>query len=363
MTTKRAVTSGIGARTVAKLAGELRQLIQKEELEPGSFMPTERELSTKYRMGKMTTRRALKLLETEGLVVAVPRQGYRILGRAGDPDKGSPLAFISTGPIVGGKTAGLMEAIQRVAARRGWGLLVIDSTGRTAGEIMQQLRTARACGAILGTIDRDLLRLIREAGIPAIADDAWPDDVDIDVVTQDGFRGGMLGTAWLISQGHKRIAFLGLDVADARPQIVERYSGFLGTMARAKVAPAAVITAASAEEAEVAASLLLSRADRPTGIVAPWRDEALGVLRAAQRLGLVAGRDFDLVGWCTQENYENDWRAVLAGGPIPPVVTWSVVEGAETMIARLEQRRKNPNLPTIHLRIPVRLRFCCAKPV
>ena len=356
MTTQGA-TGGFGARTVARLAGDLRQLVSQGKFLPGAFMPTERELSTQHAMAKMTTRRALKLLESEGLITAVPRQGYRVLGRAGDPNKGAPLAYVVASMSAEAGAKGLMEWIQRAAARRHWGVLTISGEGRTAGELMEQLRAAHVSGVILGVIDREFYRMVGEAGIPAIADDAWPDDVDIDVVTQDGFHGGMVSTAWLLSRGHRRIAFFGPDVAGSRPQVVERYSGCIGTLAQTGLTPACIVRVADEREAEQKAVELLSRADRPTGIVAPWRHVAAGVLRAVRRLNLTLGKDLDMVGWCTRERFPSDWIEALAGGPVPPAAVWSVEEAARTTIARLEQRRSNPKLPTIHLRIPVRLCF------
>jgi len=41
---------------------------------------------------------------------------------------------------------------------------------------------------------------------------------------------------------------------------------------------------------------------------------------------------------------------------VPPAVTWSVATMAEIAVARLEERRTRRDLPTIHLRIPTRLR-------
>jgi DNA-binding LacI/PurR family transcriptional regulator len=174
---------------------------------------------------------------------------------------------------------------------------------------------------------------------------------------QDGFRGGMVAASWLVSRGRRRIAFLGPPVAGARPQIVERYSGALGALARAGLELPETVRLAGDAEAEARAAELLSRPDRPTGVLALWRGIAVGTVRAARRLGLVIGQDLDIVGWSTAESYETGFRQVLSGGEVPPAVVWSVRELAETAVARLEQRRKNPGLPTIHLRIPVRLKF------
>ena len=345
-----------------KLAARLGSAITAGRYPMGTYLPGERELAAGFRVASMTARRALKILERDGLVAAEPRKGYRVLARSADPDKGAPLAYVLPRPSEwqgarDGRISPVMHEMQQAAGRRGWSLLVVEPGGLTSGEVMEQLRVARVCGVVLGAIDAELLARIREAGIAVIADDAWPEDADADAVMQDGFRGGMLAASWLTGRGHRRVAFLGPQVAGARPQIVERYSGALGALARAGLPWPETAWVSSEAEAEARAFEMLGRPDRPTGVLALWRDIAVGAVRAARRLGLVLGKDLDLVGWCTEENYEAGFRSVLAGGEVPPAVVWSVRELAETAVARLEQRRRNQGLPTIHLRIPVKLMF------
>ena len=344
------------------MAAKLESAITAGRFASGVYLPPERDLAVAHGVAPMTARRALKILERGGLIVAEPRRGYRVLGRANDPAKGAPIAYVLPGSAgeraaADGFSAPVLNELQRASARNGWSLLAVDPEGRTDAEVIEQLRVGRACGVILGAINRELLARIREAGIPVITDDAWPEDVEVDAVMQDGFRGGMVAASWLVSRGHRRIAFLGPPVTGARPQIVERYSGALGALARAGLERPETVRAAGDADAEAKAVELLSRPDRPTGILALWRDIAVGTVRAARRLGLVIGQDLDIVGWSTQERYEAGFRQVLSGGEVPPAVVWSVRELAETAVARLEQRRKNPGLPTIHLRIPVRLMF------
>jgi DNA-binding LacI/PurR family transcriptional regulator len=106
-----------------------------------------------------------------------------------------------------------------------------------------------------------------------------------------------------------------------------------------------------------AARALLSRPDRPTALLALWRDMALDAARAARELGLVVGRDLEIVGWCAEEQYERDYAAQFAGGPVPAAVVWSIATLAETAVARLLERRANPNLPAMRINIQTSLRL------
>jgi GntR family transcriptional regulator len=57
-----------GLPLYAQLAGVLRELINGEELEPGSRLPSEPELVARYGVSRATSAKALDVLEREGLV-------------------------------------------------------------------------------------------------------------------------------------------------------------------------------------------------------------------------------------------------------------------------------------------------------
>ncbi|MHC4917592.1 MAG: hypothetical protein ACYTGB_19120, partial [Planctomycetota bacterium] len=88
-----------------------------------------------------------------------------------------------------------------------------------------------------------------------------------------------------------------------------------------------------------------------------WRDRALTLARAARELGLKIGRDLHLVGWCLEERYAEAWVPEFEGEPVAPAVTWSARTLGETAMARLAERRENPDLPALRVKIPVSLRL------
>jgi hypothetical protein len=69
----------------------------------------------------------------------------------------------------------------------------------------------------------------------------------------------------------------------------------------------------------------------------------------------VLGRDVHVVGWCPQEIYETDYAKHFNGDPIPPTITWSVREMAETALARLSERRSRPDLPAVCIKVTAKL--------
>ena len=100
----------------------------------------------------------------------------------------------------------------------------------------------------------------------------------------------------------------------------------------------------------------LAGPDRPTAVIALWRPEAIAAGRAAARLGLVIGRDLDIVGWVAEENYP-EFVTAFPEGQVPAAVTWRLRSLAEAVMARLAERRRRPNLPAMRMVVETRLRL------
>ncbi len=361
MTTARAGRSPGGRHAAASLADILRADIRAGEILPGRYLPSERELSRERGIAKMTVRRALKLLEQEGLVSAEPRQGYRVLEPAPAPGKGVPVAFV-VAPHEADRFASLnshrlmLSEFQRGAARRGWALLAVGSEKFNYDDVMEQLESGRIRGALLGSCDGLMLKRAAKAGVPALTVEFWQEGSGVDSVVQDGFGGGLLAASHLLSRGHQRFGWLGLDVRDGNNLVVDRYSGALGGLARKGMSFSREAAGLNTEDdMERAARELLTGSDRPTAIFALWQSATAGLARAARDMGLTPGRDFDLVGWANEENYEMSFKNLFEPGDLPAAIVWRVSHMAETALGRLEERWTRPDLPAIQLRIPTRL--------
>jgi LacI family transcriptional regulator len=329
----------------------------------GQFLPSERQLVSTHGWSGKTVRRALKILESEALIVAESRRGYRVVARALDPDKGCPLAFVVSNPRGIGTEyfyRRIQGELQVAAGRRGWSLLGVGAEGKTPGEIAEQLQTARACGVIVDSVNPVLLELFGRIGIPVVMVDAWLAGAAFDAVIQDSFAGGLLAVSHLIERGHRRIGFLGHALAGADLQVIERYCGVVGGMLRAGlVLPGEMIAEGPFGNPAgmlQAARELLSRPNRPEAVLALWQGATVAVARAARELGLVVGRDFEMVGWSTTEDYESEFLPNFPEGNVPAAVVWSVADLAETCIGVLMQRRAGPRMPTALTRIPMRVK-------
>ena len=350
---------GSSGRVSAELFGELHRKIVSGKLAPGQYLPTVRELSTSHELARKTVNAVLKKLEAAGLVTAEARKGYRVLARAADPDLGCPLAYVAdlreTPEQWRPFHQELLSAFQGAAARRGWTLLGVGSQGRDREAVMRQLLAARACGLIVDAVDAEIVKAIGEAGLPAVAVDAWEHDLAIDSVVQDSHQGGVRAAGFLAEKGHQRIGWFGPTAWSAHSRA--RLGGMLaGLLEAGRQIDPALICAAPRDDSARQARELLSRPDRPAGIVSLYLETAMQLIRTARELGLRVGRDLDLVGWCTEEQYTRDWLPLFGNESPAPCVVWSPRLMAELAVDRLEARRRNPRLAPVRISVPVELR-------
>jgi LacI family transcriptional regulator len=343
----------------ADLAAVLREEINGGAIAVGATLAPVKELAARHGVCPETARRAAKLLESEGLVAAHARQGFRVLARANDPARGLPVAFVVSGVEKAEQWDGLYQSLfaclQKAAAARGWPIPAVGPGSRSSRDVMQQLQDCRVCGVVLDSMTPDLLAEFDRVRLPVVMMDSWDSEMRLDAVVQDSFQGALLATQHLISRGHTRIGWLGKISQSVQSQ--ERFGGVAAALAAPglKARPACMLDTPG-DKTAAAARALLSRPDRPTGVLGLWHDAALELVRAAQELKLKPGRDVEIVGWCAEELYESWYCGLFAGAPVPTTMVWSMAQLARLTIARLAERRAFPALDPALIKVPVRCR-------
>jgi GntR family transcriptional regulator, arabinose operon transcriptional repressor len=343
----------------AWVAGELRRGIVAGNIPAGQPLPSTKQLGSEYGVSSETARRAAKQLEAEGLLESHPRHGFRVLARANDPDRGLPIAFIVSAVDQSGLWGEfhrmLFAGLQQAAQERGWALLAIGAGRRTPHDVMAQLRDCRACGIVLDSMNKPLLDAVAKMGLPAVMMDSWESDMRLDAVVQDSFQGALLAVRHLVERGHKRIGWLGRTTDSAVAQ--ERFGG---TVAGIAAAGLPILTEflqdTPAGSEQQVAHKMLSRRDRPTGLLGLWQDPAVQLVSTADDLGLKLGRDVDVVGWTSEESYPQ-YTAQFKTGLVPPIMVWSIADLARMAIERLAARRLNPALTPVLVKLPARLKI------
>lgn len=143
----------------------------------------------------------------------------------------------------------------------------------------QALLTAR--GISLVTVDA---ATVTDTGLPSVGATNW--------------AGGLAATQHLIDLGHRRIGHI--TGSQAKVWSRAREHGYRAALSGAGIEtdPSLIVEGALTREGGPEGALhLLDRADRPTAVFANTDLEALGVLWAAQALGLRVPEDVSLVGF------------------------------------------------------------------
>ncbi|MEN6532524.1 MAG: LacI family DNA-binding transcriptional regulator [Bryobacteraceae bacterium] len=176
-----------------------------------------------------------------------------------------------------------------------------------------------------------------------------------DVVFVDDIRGAYEATAYLVSLGHRNIAYVGDTVL---PWFQRTQRGYSQAMTDAGLGPR--LASMHAEEREVGyltAKSLLTQEDRPTAIFAGTDTTAEGACRAARDLGLRIPEDISICG-------SNNTEAHLLHPPLTTVQCFPEEIGRQ-LIEMALQRVAEPKAPPQQVTVPTRLikRESCVPPV
>jgi LacI family transcriptional regulator, galactose operon repressor len=143
-------------------------------------------------------------------------------------------------------------------------------------------------------------RRLAAAGVPLVLiDRAHP---TLPAITVDDVAGGRLAAEHLLALGHRDMAFLGDEAQNAFgfDSSANRQEGFAAALAEAghELRPERVILRRHGREAARAAAMeLLASGERPSAIFATSDMQAIGVLEAAQELGLRVPEDVSVIGF------------------------------------------------------------------
>jgi LacI family transcriptional regulator len=147
----------------------------------------------------------------------------------------------------------------------------------------------------------DVARLVR-SDVPIVFIDAHENTDGLPRVLGDDVAGGTLATQHLLDLGHHRIGFVGdaFDNPFGFTSSRDRFEGYRRALASAGLEAAdqpVFLGSHGRYEARDLAARMLVQSDRPTAIFAASDTQALGVLAAAQDLGLHVPDDLSVIGY------------------------------------------------------------------
>lgn len=288
----------------------LKAAIDSGEYAPGVRLPSEFDLVSSYGASRVTVSRALKELQMGGYVerragsgtyVRVTTTRYHTFGLL-IPDLGQTEIFE---PICQGMVAAEKDQHHVLIWARS--LTSADSTVEDAREVCSRLIASQVSGIffapIEGTplkqeINQTVVSMMNEARIPIVLLDRdivdYPERSAFDVVGIDNRRAGCVATQHLLSQGCRRIAFIGRQ--HLAPSCVARSLGYREAITNADKQVAAPMCEQLDPTDSVAVDKMLKRFN-PDGTVCSNDRTAALLMRTMSDLGVSMPGDIRVVGF------------------------------------------------------------------
>jgi DNA-binding LacI/PurR family transcriptional regulator len=306
-------------------------------LKPGSRLPSEQDLASRFTVARTTVRSVLEQLEREHLIQPSRGRGSRrLVSTALDTPEGSILAetviILNDGPTADeeprtfGRESSVHGSVLEELARANRHALSLQAS-RLSEEQIRRLCADRPCGvvalnaAVRSPKGRAALGLLRENGIPIVA---YGDSAEVpgsDAVVSDHAQGSFEVTRWLLQRGRRRILpvwQLDTEDFDQQPRwLAQRLAGYERAMREADAEPLPPLvyrqltlwpidTAERFEQhARLATGYLveyLHRAKAIDALLAVSDQVAFFVSAALRRLGLEPHKEVLVAG------YDNSWR-------------------------------------------------------
>ncbi len=219
---------------------DLRRGIQDGSYPPGSRLPSEKELSEKYNVSRITSKKSLEMLADENLITRKPGKGSYVLGD-GDPTEVLQekketegrrhlvgVVMDAFGPAFGCE---MLMGIEYECRKRGYDMFFKC----TYGDMEEENRAIRSLvelgveGIILmcvqgETYNAEIMKLALQ-GFPMVLVDRKLKGLPIPFVGTDNYRAAKELTNYLIEEGHRRICFLSQSLRRIT-SVTERFEGY-----------------------------------------------------------------------------------------------------------------------------------------
>ena len=300
-------------------------------------LPTEAQLCQVHGVSLVTVRRALQILEHEGLVDRVRRRGT-FIRRPSATQRASARGMSVAINIEGGEQAHSFRRLQILGATRflarHHASLVVRPEPQGVPELpgfLDGLVRSRIAGLLFYGFNTDEVRAVAELSgrrsLPTVLINVRADDLDLDYVTCSNGTGGRLAADYLLDLGHRRGAFLytygGRMAHDLSTR--ERWQGFRDRMASA--GGQAFCVATWQGEAGPPMERLLARLHETTAVFCANDSIAAQLQHALLGRGLRIPEDISVIG------FDNNVD-VCGHAPVPMT---TIAQPAREMGARAAQ--------------------------
>ncbi len=194
-----------------------------------------------------------------------------------------------------------LEKLSRTLKERGYNIMVFMAANHAADvdAVVNDLLDHQVDGIILASVSMSsvLTERLKQEGVPLILFNRGHSDNSLSSVTSTNFAGGQKVAEFLVAGGHKRIAHIsGWQKASTGR---DRQAGFLAGLAKAGMAPFAVVDGLFSRDAAAAATRsLFSESETPDAIFVGNDHMAFATMEVIEReLGLSIPGDVSVVGY------------------------------------------------------------------
>jgi GntR family transcriptional regulator of arabinose operon len=276
-----------------KIYQELYDLIQSGVLAPDSKVPTEKELSEKYQVSRITSKRALTELEQNNLIYRIQGSGSFVRKQVPSQTKGKVLFIL---PFANDLSLGnFTEGIYPMMQEKGFELMLtpVDYLEQTTAEALTEEFDGMIYYASNTSSNYDLLFELAAQQFPVVTLDKTLHEFAFPAVLADNFEGGQLATEHLLALGHQRIGYIFGD--QHHPQSVrQRYLGYVDQL-QSNQAP--FRTKLDDSQALLASAVAYIQENQLTAAVCENDLIAIELIRQLRQVGYQIPTDFSVIGF------------------------------------------------------------------
>lgn len=233
---------GDGRHKYRVVLDAMRQEIDQGHFRPGDRLPSDNDLAQRFDASRLTVIRALRELETQGIVKRRAGSGTYV-GSAGSANRthtfGILMPDLGAGEVFEPISQGIVSAAESLHQRVLWGHLSPSESDKEtyAMELCRYFIGKRVTGVFLSPVELSahqaevneaVVDELTAAGIHIVLVDrcvkAYPERSRYDLVGIDNFRAGFRMTRHLLDSGSQRLTFA--FRSGAAPTVAARMAGF-----------------------------------------------------------------------------------------------------------------------------------------
>jgi DNA-binding LacI/PurR family transcriptional regulator len=233
----------------------LLDAIRSQRFKAGDRVPSEKELAEQYGVSRITSKKALEMLASDGVIIRKPGRGSFVAERGQAPSEASAHAAVGirepaeTPPLIGLVLAdfadsygtGLVSGIERAAAEREAFVVLRRSFGdhEKEKEAIRALLRIGVDGLIVFPahgehFNAEILKLVVDE-FPLVLIDRYLKGVGAASIHTDNVAAARMGTDHLLDLGHRHIGLVSVPPLDTTA-VEDRVDGFIQAHAERGVA-------------------------------------------------------------------------------------------------------------------------------